>query len=198
MEYTGSGDIVCIPFNTDIAANPDFATLADGTYRADTTGGDGSHAKHTFDAGKSDSYVEKYDYDIRHRILVNEGTITVTSTDGITTIKGDLTLNDNSAYTFQYTGRIPVANRSGEGNTSSLTADIKTNNLTQGVAYIMARYATSPAKSNHIRYGRRLRPHCQRRLQRRPPGQRLSRILSIKFVVHISTKICIFAHTKKH
>lgn len=111
MEYTGSGDIVCIPFNTDIAANPDFATLADGTYRADTTGGDGSHAKHTFDAGK------------------------------------------------------------------------------QGVAYIMARYATSPAKSNHIRYGRRLRPHRQRRLQRRPPGQRLSRILSIKFVVHISTKI---------
>lgn len=59
----------------------------------------------------------------------------MTSADGIKTVKGDLTLDDNSSYSFQYSGPIPVYNNSGEGKMSSLTADTNVSDLKIAIAY---------------------------------------------------------------
>lgn len=130
-DYTGTGDIVCLDFNTVLAANPDFATLADGTYTADT---DGSHAEYTINIDEEDSYVVKYTNSASADYLITSGSLTVTSADGITAIEGNLTLDDQSTYIFRYVGSLSIINRTGEGNMSNLTQNVTVSDLTQGVA----------------------------------------------------------------
>lgn len=128
-DYTGTGDLLCLDFNTVIAENPDFAKLADGTY---TPGED--YSKFTFNISDYESYVVKYVNSSSTELEITDGTIVVSTAEQYTVIEAKLTLSDGSDYDFHYIGKIPVLNRSGEGNMSNLTENIAVTDLTQGVA----------------------------------------------------------------
>lgn len=131
-EYTGTGDIVCLDFNTMLAGNPDLATLADGTYKA----GDDTHAEFTVNIGPDDSFVVKYTDGKSTDYEITDAVVTVTTDDkaGVQVIDASLTLDDASVYTLKYVGKISVINRTGEGQMSNLTGNVTLDNLTQGVA----------------------------------------------------------------
>ena len=130
-DYTGNGDIICIDFNTVLAANPDQPSLADGTYNTDT---DGSYAEYTINVQDDESYVTKYANGSSTDYVITAATLAVSTENGVTTIEGDLTLDDQSTYNFIYIGHLNIYNRSGEGKMSNLTENVTVSDLTQGLA----------------------------------------------------------------
>lgn len=128
-DYTGTGDIVCIDFNTTLADNPDFAKLADGEYTAADT-----HAEFTINVDDGDSFVVKYINSVSTEYTVTGGSVSVSTSGEYTVIDAMLTLDDNTVYELSYVGRISFINRTGEGNMSNLTGDVTVSDLTQGVA----------------------------------------------------------------
>lgn len=128
-DYTGTGDLVLLDFNTTLASNPDFADLADGTYEASD-----SHAEFTLNIGDEDSYVIKYVDSTPTELTVESGVVTVETVNGMKKIDAALVLSDGSDYEFHYVGKLSILNRSGEGQMSNLPANITVSGLTQGVA----------------------------------------------------------------
>lgn len=140
-DYTGNGDIICIDFNTVLASNPDQPTLADGTYNTDA---DGSYAEFTINVQDDESYVTKYANGTSTDYVITAATLTVSTESGVTTIEGDLTLDDQSTYNFIYIGHLNIFNRSGEGKMSNLTQNVTLSDLTQGMAlYYGEAYTTT-------------------------------------------------------
>ncbi|MCM1293549.1 MAG: hypothetical protein NC111_00580 [Bacteroides sp.] len=130
-DYTGTGNLICLDFNTTLASNPDFATLADGEYKTDT---DGNHAEFTVNVSDGDSYVVKYVNSTATEYEVTAAELTVLTDGEYKVIKGKLTLDDGSVDDFEYVGEISIINRTGEGNMSNLEGDVTVAGLTQGVA----------------------------------------------------------------
>ena len=127
-DYTGTGDIVCLDFNTTVASNPDLPTLADGTYTAADTQDD-----FTINID-GESYVVKYTNSVSSEYEVIGGTATVSHSGANTVITAQLELENGEIYEFEYTGPVAIYNRSGEGQMSNLSGDVTLNDLTQGVA----------------------------------------------------------------
>ncbi len=126
-DYTGTGAIVCLDFNTDLASNPDFATLSNGEYHAAAT-----HALHTLNID-GDSYVTTYDANGSAQHEVTGGKVTVSTKDGYTIVKAELILDNDTEYNFDYAGKLKIINRTNEGFMSNLTSDMTIGSLTQGV-----------------------------------------------------------------
>lgn len=128
-DFTGTGDLLCLDFFTTLASNPDFATLANGTYTASD-----DYSEFTLNMDDYETYVVKYVDSTPTEYSVTGGTVTVTNVDGYTSINASLTLNDGSDYEFHFVDKISVINRSGSGNMSNLTENVAVTGLTQGVA----------------------------------------------------------------
>ncbi len=127
-DYTGTGRIVCLDFNTLLADNPDFPALAEGEYTADDT-----HELNTFNID-GDSYVTSYNPSgVTSREVVG-GSVKVKKDGDLTVIEAQLKLDDGADYTFSYVGKLNIINRTGEGQMSNLTSDVTVEALTQGVA----------------------------------------------------------------
>lgn len=127
-DYTGNGELVCIDLNTVIAANPDYAELAVGTY----IGAD-DHSEFTMNIDYGDSFVNFYSGTSVDAQQVVGGTVNVSKSGDNTVIDAQLELENGDTYDFEYTGPITFYNRSGEGQMSNLTSDIDVTGLTQGV-----------------------------------------------------------------
>lgn len=127
-DYTGTGSIICLDFNTVLAENPDFAILANGNYTATDT-----HDLYTLNID-GDSYVTTYSPAGTKSREVTSGTVSVTTEGEYTVINATLTLEDNSEYEFKYVGKLRIINRTTEGQMSNLTGDVTITGLSQGVA----------------------------------------------------------------
>ncbi len=129
--YIGPGFIVCLDFNTALAANPDFATLAAGTYTVEATD---THAAFTLNTADGDSYVTRYDAaGSSVQRTVTGGTVTVAADGDRYTIDAKLRLDDGSAYDCRFEEPIRFINRTGEGQMSNLTQSVVLDDLTQGL-----------------------------------------------------------------
>lgn len=127
-DYTGNGELVCIDLNTVLAANPDHAELAAGTY----IGAD-SHAEFTMNIDYGDSFVNFYSGTSVDAQQVVGGTVNVSKSGANTVIDAELELENGDTYDFEYTGPITFYNRSSEGQMSNLTSDVDVTGLTQGL-----------------------------------------------------------------
>ena len=131
-DYIGPGYVLCLDFNTKLAANADFATLAEGTYTSDGT--TDTHAEFTLNVAYGDSFLVRYSEGGGSESLeIAGGTVTVSVEEGYYVIDAELTLSDGSAYTYSFIGEISFLNRSTEGQMSNLTGDIALEGMTQGL-----------------------------------------------------------------
>lgn len=128
-DYVGPGYILCLDFNTTLAENPDFATLADGEYTAAD-----NYAEFTFNAADGDSYLTQYTATGSTQKEVTGGTVKVSTANGYKVIDADLILDDGSDFKFSYVGKLNIINRTGGGQMSNLENNVTVNELTQGVA----------------------------------------------------------------
>lgn len=128
-DYIGPGYVLCLSFNTTPAENPDFASLAPGTYEGAET-----NALGTFSTGDEESYLMRYDAEGNAAMVaVTGGTMEVGKAGPYDRFEGTLTLADGSQLPYAYTGRIVPLNRSDAGQMSNLTKNIRVEGLTQGL-----------------------------------------------------------------
>ena len=127
-DYVGNGDLVCIDFNTELASNPDFATLADGTYTVSE-----DPDKFTINP-MGESYVTKYVGKDFTDYWITGGSVTVSHSGNNIIIKGEFELNYYEPYEFEYVGPVSIINRTLEGQMSNLTSNVNISNFTQGLA----------------------------------------------------------------
>ena len=112
-DYTGPGYILCLDFNTTLAANADFAALAEGTYTCDYT--NDTHEAFTLNVAYRDSYLARYDANGGAESFdITGGTVTVSTQEGYYRIDAALTLSDGSEYAYSFVGAISFLNRSDE------------------------------------------------------------------------------------
>ncbi len=131
-DYTGPGYILCLDFNTTLAANADFAALAEGTYTCDYT--NDTHEAFTLNVAHGDSYLARYDANGGAESSdITGGTVTVSTQEGYYRIDAALTLSDGSEYAYSFIGAISFLNRSGEGQMSNLTQDTEVKGLSQAL-----------------------------------------------------------------
>lgn len=130
--YIGPGYILCLDFNTALAENPDFATLAPGTY---TISQENDGTKGTINAADEESFLERVTIDgAATDFEIKSGTVDVACTkDGVYTIKVNVVLSNDDPYVFEYTGPISFVNKSGEGEMSNLTGNVAVEGLSQGL-----------------------------------------------------------------
>lgn len=131
-DYVGPGYVLCLDFNTALADNADFATLAEGTYTCDYT--NDTHAEFTLNVAYGDSYLLRYaEGGGPSSLEITGGTVTVAVREGYYCIDAALTLSDDSPFEYSFTGAISFLNRSEEGQMSNLTGDIALEGMTQGL-----------------------------------------------------------------
>lgn len=129
-DWVGNGDLICLDFNTILPTNPDFPTLAEGTYNmAD------SHNKFTLN-GYGESYITKYTGTSYTDYWVTGGSVTVKYVGENICISALLELNydDEQVYEFSYIGPLSIINHSLEGKMSNLTGNVTLNDFTQALA----------------------------------------------------------------
>ena len=135
-DYIGPGYILCLDFNTTLAENADFATLAAGTYTSDYSAD--SHQPFTLNIANGDSFLSQYDSGGSTKTQnIAGGSVTVSLNKGYYCIDADLQLEDGSKYTYSFIGNISFLNRSKEGQMSNLTQDVSVDGMTQALlAYV--------------------------------------------------------------
>lgn len=131
-DYTGPGYILCLDFNTTLAANADFAALAEGTYTCDYT--NDTHEAFSLNVAHGDSYLARYNANGGAESFdITGGTVTVSTQEGYYRIDAALTLSDGSEYAYSFIGAISFLNRSDEGQMSNLTQDTEVKGLSQAL-----------------------------------------------------------------
>lgn len=131
-DYVGPGYVLCLDFNTALADNADFASLAEGTYTCDYA--NDTHAEFTLNVAYGDSYLMRYaEGGGSSGFEITGGTVTVAVKEGYYCIDAALTLSDDSAFEYSFIGEISFLNRSEEGQMSNLTGDIALEGMTQGL-----------------------------------------------------------------
>lgn len=132
-DYIGPGYILCLDFNTTLAQNADFATLAEGTYTCDYASD--SHETFTLNVALGDSYLVRYaEGGGSESFDITGGTVTVAIREDYYCIDAALTLSDNSEYSYSFVGKLSFLNRSNEGQMSNLTGDVALSGMTQAMA----------------------------------------------------------------
>ena len=132
-DYVGPGYILCLDFNTTLAENADFATLAEGTYTCNYASD--SHEAFTLNVAYGDSYLLRYaEGGGSESFDITGGTVTVALREGYYCIDAHLTLSDNSDYDYSFVGELSFLNRSDEGQMSNLTGDVTLSGMTQALA----------------------------------------------------------------
>lgn len=132
-DYVGPGYILCLDFNTTLAENADFATLAEGTYTCNYASD--SHEAFTLNVAYGDSYLLRYaEGGGSESFDITGGTVTVALREGYYCIDAHLTLSDNSDYDYSFVGELSFLNRSEEGQMSNLTGDVTLSGMTQALA----------------------------------------------------------------
>lgn len=132
-DYIGPGYILCLDFNTTLAQNADFATLAEGTYTCDYASD--SHETFTLNVALGDSYLVRYaEGGGSESFDITGGTVTVAIREDYYCIDAALTLSDNSEYSYSFVGKLSFLNRSNEGQMSNLTDDVALSGMTQAMA----------------------------------------------------------------
>ncbi len=134
-DYVGPGYILCLDFNTVLAENPDFASLAEGTYTCDYS--NDTHEEFTLNVADGDSYLTRYDESGSYESFnIIGGDVKVAIKDGYYCIDAALTLDDESDYSYSFIGEISFINRSDEGEMSNMTQDVVLSGMSQAlVAY---------------------------------------------------------------
>ncbi len=131
-DYVGPGYVLCLDFNTTLAENADFASLAEGTYTCDYA--NDTHAEFTLNVAYGDSYLLRYaEGGGSSSFEITGGTVTVAVQEGYYCIDAALTLSDDSTFEYSFIGEISFLNRSEEGQMSNLTGDIALEGMTQGL-----------------------------------------------------------------
>ncbi len=131
-DYTGPGYVLCLDFNTILAENADFASLAEGTYTCDYTSD--SHEAFTLNIADGDSFFSNYDEDgLSSSLEIAGGTVEVSVKSGYYCLEADLQLEDGSAYRYSFVGEISFINRSEEGYMSNLTEDKELEGMSQAL-----------------------------------------------------------------
>lgn len=130
-DYVGPGYILCLDFNTAISENADRPVLAPGTYNASD-----DYSLHTLNVD-GDSYLVKYPESGYPDFLDVEGGVVTVARDGAYyIIDAVLTLEDDTEYTFHYAGKLPIYNRSEEGEMSNLETNVALDGkLTKGMVF---------------------------------------------------------------
>lgn len=122
-----SGYILIVDFNTVVAANPDFATLAEGTYTI-------SEEVASFTAGATKTAcVDGQTVETQYA----GGTVEVARQGDMYKIECKLLDSDANEFEFSYTGGVTFINRSDKGEMSNLTGDVAIGELTQGYFGLM-------------------------------------------------------------
>lgn len=130
-DYVGPGYVLCLDFNTTLAKNPDFASLASGTYE----GGDrDTHKEFTLNVASGDSYITFYEADGSSTLQeVTSGSVTVTIKEGYYHLEGTLKLKDETDYPYSFIGNLTFLNRTNEGKMSNLKEDVALTGLSQAL-----------------------------------------------------------------
>lgn len=131
-DYTGEGYILCLDFNTVLASNPDYATIADGEYTGSQD--NETHAAYTLNLCDEESYLTEYTASGANTVFFTNATVNIKKTDNLYQIDASLTTESGDKKEYSYNVRIPVINISGEGMQSNMTSDATLNGLTQGIA----------------------------------------------------------------
>lgn len=130
-DYVGPGYVLCVDFNTALAQNADFATLAAGTYAGDDAD---TYAAFTLNVADGDSFLTQYDAagDSTTKEIAS-GSVTVTLEEGYYHFEGALKLDDGTDYSYSYIGNLTCLNRSDEGKMSNLEGNVAMTELSQAL-----------------------------------------------------------------
>ncbi len=130
-DYVGPGYVLCLDFNTTLAENPDFASLAVGTYIGSSTD---THREFTLNVASGDSYISFYEADGSSTLKeIVSGSVTVTTEEGYYHLECALKLEDGTDYPYSFIGNLTFLNRTNEGKMSNLKEDAALTGLTQAL-----------------------------------------------------------------
>lgn len=122
-----SGYVLIVDFNTAVAENPDFATLAEGTYTF-------SEEAALFTAGAAKTAcVDGQTVETQYA----DGTVEVARQGDLYKIDCMFVKDDGTREEFSYIGGVTFINRSESGQMSNLTGDVTIGELTQGYFGLM-------------------------------------------------------------
>lgn len=133
-DYTGTGYILCVDFNTTLAENPDFATITAGEYTGSTD--EESHAMYTLNLADGESYLNEYTNGEMAAYEFSDGKATVSMTGSTYTISFNLTTTTGEIKEFTYQGAITPINLTGEGQMSNLTSSVSLSDMTQAATFL--------------------------------------------------------------
>ncbi|MDE7411472.1 MAG: hypothetical protein K2M94_05470 [Paramuribaculum sp.] len=144
-QFTGSGKMIALCFNTVIAENPDFAQLEEGAYSGNKT-----NDKGTFTLGGK-SYITTYTDGKPSKSAITKGSVIVSAYgDNVYAIEGVLT-TDNEKTEIYYVGKIPIYNRSYLGVYSNLTSSVQLPEFNQAALIDQGTFYSS--QSDYIMLG---------------------------------------------
>lgn len=118
-----SGYVLIVDFNTTVAENPDFATLAEGTYLSGDSG-----ELFTVSGATKTACVDGQTVETKYAGAVIE----VARQNDLYKIDCTFTTEEGTEEEFSYIGDVTFINRTGEGQMSNLTGDVTVGELTQG------------------------------------------------------------------